>query len=500
MERRAKPRKVYQSASYLTSNAVFYGTLLFLISRFFSFIKLFVDAASRKQQKVAPPESFTFLNIFWTIVVLAVIGGAFVLLLRARQKKTRLKKGNLFLLLNTLFAVWGAIQAISGLLEGNLLFELVDILDLLTLLAGLVLPSVLLQLADRRQEMPQDTVLLCAGIGTTAFSIIAALIVALFMHTSYPTVFPLVLELMYRGGIILFGVAGLQKALKLRAEPPPAYTPKPAAPKKAETVKREPKKTVVQPDKNGKIECPDCGKKMPAGTANCPRCGFDMSTPSLFDDDEPEDAPEPEEEAQAAEEAPYDEPQDEESAPEPEPVKSDLCPRCGKKIPEPLTTCPRCGYYPGDPLEMPKEPEKKPAEPKPRADEPRRERLCAKCGRKIPGNLATCPYCGYHPSDEELAAEEAAAEHEEAEEPSDGVPCPRCDRMVRHGTRICPHCGYPFPDETSRFARPATRRLPRVPDPRRLTEKNSIECPDCGRRYSAARDVCPYCGYHLYED
>lgn len=498
MEQRAKPRKLYLSASYLTSNAVFYGTLLFLVSRFFSFIQLFADAASRKKLGQAPPENFTFLGILWTVVVLAVIGVAFVLLLRTRQKKTRLKKGNLFLLLNALFAVWGVIQAISYLVEMILFFEFVYLLDFATLLAGLAVPSVLLQLSDRRQEMPQDTALLYAGIGSTAFSVIAALIVALVLRKSY-TAFQLVRELMFRGGIILFGVAGLQKALKLRAEPPPAYAPKPAAPKKAEAKKPEPIKTSVLPDKNGKIECPDCGKKMPAGTAACPRCGFDMSTPSLFDDDEAEEAA-PEEEAPAEEEALFDEPETGEPAPEPEPVKSDLCPRCGKKIPEPLVTCPRCGYYPGDPLEMPQEPEPKPAEPRPRAAKPREERLCAKCGRKIPGSLATCPYCGYHPSDEELAAEQAAAEEEEQEEPLDGVPCPRCDRIVRHGTRICPHCGYPFPDETARFARPATRRLPRVPDPRRLTEKNSIECPDCGRRYSAARDVCPYCGYHLYED
>ena len=79
--------------------------------------------------------------------------------------------------------------------------------------------------------------------------------------------------------------------------------------------------------------------------------------------------------------------------------------------------------------------------------------------------------------------------------------CPRCDYEVPKSTQICPHCGYPFPEErhTARIPRP-TGRIPRIPDPRILNEKNSIDCPECGRRYSAARNVCPYCGYDIYGD
>ncbi len=493
MERPAKSKKLYQSASYVTSNAVFYGTLLFFVSRVFGFLQLFIDAYNRKQLGQAPPENFTVLGIIGFILVLGVITGAFLLLVQYRQKKLHLRRGNFYLLLNVLFALWGVIQAISYLYEMILFFEFVYLLDFLTLLAALALPSVLLQLSDRKQEPAQERILLYAGIGSTALSVIATLIVAIVLRKSY-TAFQLVRELMFRGGIILFGVAVLQKAIKLRSEPLPAYAPKPEAKKPApkKTVLRDP---VYTPDKSGKIECPDCGKKMAAGTAICPRCGYDMNTPSLFEEDEEEVAAPLEE--PIAEEPATPEPE----APTPEPVKSDLCPRCGKKIPEPLITCPRCGYYPGDSLEMPEEPEKR--EPTPEARqrkaEPRRERVCAKCGRKIPGNLATCPYCGYHPSDEELAAEQAE-EYDDYGEPEDGVPCPRCDRLVAHGTRICPHCGYPFPDETARHPRPAQPRLPRVPDPKHLNEKNSIECPECGKRYPASRSVCPYCGYNLYED
>ncbi|MEN6596015.1 MAG: zinc ribbon domain-containing protein [Clostridiaceae bacterium] len=501
MERPAKSKKLYQSASYVTSNAVFYGTLLFFISRVFGFFQLFVDAYNRKQLGQAPPENFTVFGIIGSVLVLGVITGAFLLLVQYRQKKLRLRKGNFYLLLNLLFVAWGLIQAITYLVEMILFFEFVYMLDFLTLLAALALPSVLLQLADRRQEPAQDKILLYAGIGSTALSAVAALIVALVLRKSY-TAFQLVRELMFRGGIILFGVGGLQKALKLRSEPLPAYTPKP------DVKKPEPKKTVLRqpvyaPDKSGKIECPDCGKKMAAGTATCPRCGYDMNTPSLFDDDEEETAPSPAPEA----EAPVFEPEPETPpAPAPE-VKSDLCPRCGKKIPEPLVTCPRCGYYPGDSLEMPREPEKRTPAPeaKPRNAAPRQERLCTRCGKKIPGGLATCPYCGFHPADE--PEETPGEEPEEAEETygygnfsDQGVSCPRCDNTVARGTRICPHCGYPFPDETARHPRPTQPKLPRVPDPKHLTEKNSIECPECGRRYPASRSVCPYCGYSLYED
>ncbi len=293
MERPAKSKKLYQSASYVTSNAVFYGTLLFFVSRVFGFLQLFIDAYNRKQLGQAPPENFTVLGIIGSILVLGVITGAFLLLVQYRQKKLHLRRGNFYLLLNVLFALWGVIQAISYLYEMILFFEFVYLLDFLTLLAALALPSVLLQLSDRKQEPAQERILLYAGIGSTALSVIATLIVALVLRKSY-TAFQLVRELMFRGGIILFGVAVLQKAIKLRSEPLPAYAPKPEAKKPA------PKKTVLKdpvytPDKSGKIECPDCGKKMAAGTAICPRCGYDMNTPSLFEEDEEEVVTPPEE-------------------------------------------------------------------------------------------------------------------------------------------------------------------------------------------------------------
>jgi ribosomal protein L37E len=364
MEQRAKPKKQYQSASYVTGSTVFYGTLLFLIARFFSFVQLFADAYNRNQLNQAPPENFTFFGILGSLMVLSVITLTFVLLLRCRRRMTRLRRGNLYLLLNVLFVAWGLIQAISYFVEMVLFFEFVYLLDFVALITALVVPSVLLQLADRMQEPAQDTALLVSAISATALSVIAALIVSLVLRKSYTTL-QLVRELMFRAGILLFGIAGLQKAMKLRSEPI-AYIPKP----KPEPKIKEPKIKEHKPDKRGRVECPDCGKKLNPDVERCPRCGFDMSIPSLFDDDDDEfdieengldDAtsePEiPAEEAPLVEETTQPEPQ--------KPTHVDTCPRCGKNIPPFLTTCPHCGYYPGDPLELPKEPEKQRPVPPP---------------------------------------------------------------------------------------------------------------------------------------
>ncbi len=512
MEQRAKPKKQYQSASYVTSSAVFYGTLLFLIARFFTFVQLFIDAYNRKQLNQAPPENFTLFGILGSLLVLAVITWTFILLMRYRRRMTRLRRGNLYLLLNLLFVTWGLIQAISYFVEMVLFFEFVYLLDFMTLVAALIVVPVLLQFADRMQEPAQDTALLASSISATVLAVIAALIVSLVLRKSYTTM-QLVRELMFRAGIILFGVAGIQKAMKLRSEPI-AYVPKAPKPKKEPKVKI-PKVKEQKPDKRGRIECPDCGKRLNPDVERCPRCVFDMSVPSLFDDDDEDEFDLEEEELDdltAEAELPAEEEtvfEEEPTEPEPqEPSHIDVCPRCGKSIPPFLTTCPHCGYYPGDPLELPKEPEKQQVAPPaiPTVPTPEEENICAKCGKRIPGGLATCPYCGYHPDDDKIPARPAgnpenAPNAESTELFEEEIYCPRCDRPVTKGTEICPHCGYPFPDEsTRRTSRTAAPKLPRVPDPKRLTEKNSIKCPECGRRYSAARDICPYCGFSLYED
>ncbi|MDD4311921.1 MAG: zinc ribbon domain-containing protein, partial [Eubacteriales bacterium] len=425
MERRAQQKKRYLSASYVTSGAVFYGTLLFLVARIFTLIQLFTDAAARKKLSQAPPENFTFLGIAWILIVIGIIGIAFYLLLQNRQKKLRMKPGNFYLLLNTLFALWGLISAISYLVEMILFFEFVYLLDFLTLIAALVVPSVLYQLSDRKQDIPPDNLLFFTSIGATALSTLAALIVALVLRKSY-TPFQLVRELMYRGGIILFGVAGLLKAIRLRAELPelvasmPKAEPKPA-PKPF--FLREPKAPKSKADAKGRIKCPDCGKKLAEGTRICPRCGYDIETPDLFDDDDDDFAEDeriddpvmPEPEIAIEEIEPEQDVFEEEPAPAPEPERQelpkDICPRCKKKKPPFLSTCPHCGYYPGDPIELAEVEAEKQQQEAEQQDgfqqetpayvppEPKPEPKCEKCGRKIPGGLSTCPYCGYHPDD-----------------------------------------------------------------------------------------------------
>ena len=542
MERRTQTKKRYQSASYLNSGAVFYGTLLFALARLFTLLQLFSDAATRKKLDQAPPENFTFLGITWLLIVIGIIGFAFYLQVQNRQHKLRMKQGNYFLLLNTLFALWGTISAISYLVEMILFFEFVYLLDFLTLIGALVVPSVLYQLSDRNQDIPQDNILFFTAIGATALSSLAALIVALVLRKSY-TPFQLLRELMYRAGIILFGVAGLLKAIRLRAELPELVASMPKSEPKAATEpafnpmqtlaktfapKTAPKTASnLKVDAKGRFKCPDCGKKLPEGTRICPRCGFDIETPDLFGDDDEFDEEEPNDLPPQEAQTPPDEIETEQDDFEPEPAPApnqerqelpkDICPRCKKKKPPFLSTCPHCGYYPGDPIELAEiEAEQKkqtetqktnstqstgayvPPEPKP-------EPKCEKCGKKIPGGLSTCPYCGYHPDDARAPKEPPKKEVESLfgdEEEEETIFCPRCDNEVVFGTETCPHCGYPFVaprGETGRIRRP-TQRLPRVPDPKHLTEKNSIECPECGRRYSAARDRCPYCGYGLYDD
>lgn len=510
MERRAQPQKRYQSASYLTSGAVFYGALLFLIARIFTLLQLFSDAVSRKQLGQAPPENFTFFGIVGSLLIIGVIGLAFYLLLQNRQKRLKLKKGNFYLLLNALFAVWGAVNAISFLVEMILFFEFVYLLDFITLIGAIVLPSVLYQLSDRKQDIPPDNLLFASAIGSTGLSVIAALIVALVLRKSY-TPFQLLRELMFRAGIILFGVAGLLKAIRLRAELPALVAAMPKTPPPPKEVREKPRPQ-KKPDPRGRVECPDCGKKLPAGTRICTRCGFDLSTPNLFDDEDefleddlpPEDEPEAEPELDTFEEQAAPE------APARQELPKDICPRCNKKKPPFLSTCPHCGYYPGDPIEQAEleaEEQRKAEEAQAAADfqqpQPKPEPKCEKCGRKIPGGLATCPYCGYHPDDDRVPPPPEPEEEQlfEPDEEEEFKTCPRCDNEVVGSAQTCPFCGYPFQAkrDTERLRRPV-QRLPRVPDPRHLNEKNSIECPECGRRYSAARDRCPYCGYGLYDD
>lgn len=523
MERRTQTKKRYQSASYLDSGAVFYGTLLFAVARLFTLFQLFSDAAARKKLDQAPPENFTFLGITWLLIVIGIIGFALYLQLQSKQKKLRMKQGNYYLLLNALFALWGTISAISYLVEMILFFEFVYLLDFLTLIGALVVPSVLYQISDRKQDIPQDNLLFFTAIGSTALSTLAALIVALVLRKSY-TPFQLLRELMFRAAIILFGVAGLLKAIRLRAELPELVASLPKTEPKAEAkplFQAEPKKKV---DAKGRIKCPDCGKKLLEGTKICPRCGFDIETPDLFGDDEFDDEilteeplpPEPEETEPEETILPEQDTFEEEApaAPVRHELPKDICPRCKKKKPPFLSTCPHCGYYPGDPIELAeleaeqkKQAEAEKAEASQSASflppEPKHDPKCEKCGKKIPGGLSTCPYCGYHPDDARLPKEPpkpAVEQLFEDEEEPETIFCPRCDEEVLAGAEICPHCGYPFvaSRETGRIRRP-TQRLPRLPEPRRLTEKNSIVCPECGRRFFAGRDRCPYCGFGLYD-
>ncbi len=474
MEQRVKRRKNYQSASYLTSGAVFFGTLLFLISRSLGLLILFSNAVKNKKAGTAMPVGFTFWGISGTLLLIGVCLWMFLLLLRYRRRRTQLRRSNLFLLLNALFVVWGVAHAVSNVVSiiTAAVFDYLTLLDFLSIAAALIVPSVLLQIADRTQAPPYDTPLLACAIAGTALPVISILIIVISAAQKSYTVFPFLRDFFFRAAILLFGIAGLQKALKIRSELPLT------AP-----VERE-------PDAPAYRECPDCGRRIPASASVCPRCGYELKTASLFSDESDDGTAEP-----APVPNPAGEPKQESAPAEPVHVEiSDgtaVCARCGKRIPRGLATCPHCGYFPGDPEEPEEEPPVRSAgaeafmDPLRSAARPPSAELpvCPQCGKRIPLGLATCPHCGYFPGDEDAPDEEPSAE------PADDTSYQRL-----------------FPDdadegEPSDRSRSSTSKRRRIEAPHvKLNERNSIVCPQCGRRFFAGLDECPYCGFGLYDD
>ena len=473
MEQPAKHGKTYHSAGYLTSALVYYGTLLFLLSRVLGLIVLFSEAIARKRDSQALPEQFTVLGIVGILLVIGVAAAAFVLLFRLRRRLSSMRRGVLYLFLNLLLTAWGLIHAVNHLIEMVLFFEFLNLFDLLALAGGLILPSVLLQFADSRKRAPNDTALLAGAAVALVSGIVSTLIIVVLAFRKSYTTFPLLRDLLFHAAILLFGAAGLKKALKLRAG---LILLAPAAPASA-------------PEHR---ECPDCGKRVPLKLDVCPRCGYALSKASLFSDDEPDDAPgplpaAPEPAKAAAAEA--------EQKPAPARVViSDgtaACARCERRIPRGLATCPFCGYFPGDPAEP--EPPKTPAPDAGRdaastAYVPRAEErpLCPSCGKRIPGGLATCPFCGHYPGDDAKVAPEPERERD---------PQGQADPYER----LFPADLADGIEHDARDTRQKKRQYVEIPNVR-LNEKNSIVCPQCGRKFYAALDICPLCGFGLYDD
>lgn len=268
MSQPIKHRRRYASASYLKSGTTYYGVLLFLLAQICRFIQLFQDAAARKTAGYAPPEDYTAGGIVGKALVILLILCIFILLLRQRQGKTRMPRGNLYLLLNFLLLVWGVIFFVADIVDIIVYPEFILLVDGLCIAVALIAPPVILQLADRSRIDPDDMLLLFLGIGGVGLAIISIIIVAVVLRKSY-TFWHLVPELFFRTGCGLMGVSALMKAIRLRnslplTEPVPDNRPEFAVDMGTERIEIP------------MVTCPNCGKRVPVTRSYCPRCGQDV--------------------------------------------------------------------------------------------------------------------------------------------------------------------------------------------------------------------------------
>lgn len=222
MEQPRRKGRRFCSASYLNNDAVFWGTLLFVFAKVISFIQFFQEVADREKQNLAPPENYTVAGIVGMSLVILLSVVLFILLMRLRQGKLRMRAGLRYLLLNFLIVVWGLIRAIGDIADLFVFPELILILDLLAVIVAIIAPPVMLQLADIQRFPPDETLMLILGAGGLGFSAISIVIVAVILRDSY-TFARLIPELAFRGGMVLYGLATLMKALQLRRELPIAH-------------------------------------------------------------------------------------------------------------------------------------------------------------------------------------------------------------------------------------------------------------------------------------
>ena len=130
--------------------------------------------------------------------------------------------------------LWAGIFFISTFLDILVYPEFILILDCLSIVVCVLAPIVILLVHDLNGLPPDDNILLLLGFGGIGFSVISLVIIGVVLRASY-TFWRLVPELLLRAGQMLFGIATLQKALRIRRSYPLAT---PVEPEKKRVVKK----------------------------------------------------------------------------------------------------------------------------------------------------------------------------------------------------------------------------------------------------------------------
>ena len=226
MEQDYQPRRRNYSASFFKSRAVLFGAALLLASQLFHFFQLLEEAGMRAEAGQAPPEDYTVTGIVARVVRIALLVASCILLSRHQSGKSRMRRNRLYLLVGALLVLWAGISFVTTLLDIFVYPEFILILDCLTIAACMIAPIVILLVHDFNGLPPDDTILLFLGIGGIGFSIISLVIIGVVLRASY-TFWRLVPELLLRVGQGFFGIATLQKALRIRKSYPLVTTAEP---------------------------------------------------------------------------------------------------------------------------------------------------------------------------------------------------------------------------------------------------------------------------------
>ncbi len=510
MPGRRKPKRKYMSASFLKSRTTLYGALLFFIAQILDFIMQLVHASERARAGKPLPENFTGLGISWEVFLIFFAGAIALLIWRLYSGRSRMRRGNLYLLINVLLCIWGVILAARSIGEIEL-FDLILVLDAMTYVTALIIPCVLLQLSDRTRLVPEEWKLLVPAVVTILFvglSVFSSIVI--IRASSAAGDYSIWLDLSHllqRAAVALFAVSGILKAVRIHRTYAPgvsklteveeAYWDRVTTAHIGKTTRTEEDPGILPEtgeEEQGDIseesmtECPSCGKMIPESLDRCPYCGTELfsadSISAMLEKTTErkaaygtagisEDNPETEEQGEIAElpDGPMTE-----------------CPSCGKMIPESVDQCPYCGteFFSAADISVllektsgrgtrvtdqttDEEPEQQLNEPDELPEGPITE--CPGCGRMISESLDHCPHCG---------AELISTENM------------RALLQKKRGWTAKDAEGSFSSAEVKQEPAETKRTVSELP-----TEKMS-PCPNCGKWIPDRLDKCPHCGAEFF--